>query len=72
MSRLHKALERATGGRPEILPLGAGAPDGESPQTDQPAFAVPWAINDADRPAGARTERARKSEAAPRQEGGKR
>jgi capsular exopolysaccharide synthesis family protein len=54
MSRLHKALERATGGRPEILPPGAGLPDGESPQTGQPAFAVPWAINDADRPAGAR------------------
>ena len=65
MSRLHKALGRATGGRPEILPPGAGAPEGESPQTDQPAFAVPWAINDADRPAGPRAERARDSGQAP-------
>jgi len=57
MSRLHKALERSTGGRPEILPPGAGGQDGERPQADQPAFAVPWAINEADREAGARAER---------------
>jgi len=65
MSRLHKALARATGGRPQILPPGAGAPEGASAQADQPAFAVPWAINDADREAGALGEPARESEAAP-------
>ena len=65
MSRLHKALERSTGGRPGILPPGAGGQDGEAPQADQPAFAVPWAINDADRPAAARGTPARESEATP-------
>ena len=61
MSRLHKALERSTGGRPGILPPGAGGQDGEAPQADQPAFAVPWAINDAEpgRPPRAERPRAR-------------
>jgi general secretion pathway protein A len=65
VSSLHKALERAAGGPPEILPPGTAAPDGAPPQTDQSAFAVPWPINDADRPAGARREPARESETAP-------
>ena len=45
MSRLHGALNRATGGNAPILPPDAGAAETAGQDAGQAAFSVPWSID---------------------------
>lgn len=45
MSRLHRALQRATDGKAPILPADTGVSADQSADGDQPAFSVPWILD---------------------------
>jgi capsular exopolysaccharide synthesis family protein len=45
MSRLHRALSRASEGQPPILPPDAGIPQSGETQAGQAAFTVPWTLD---------------------------
>ena len=47
MSRLHGALQRATEGKAQLVPPDAGASAGQPADANQPAFSVPWALEQA-------------------------
>jgi capsular exopolysaccharide synthesis family protein len=45
MTRLYGALHRATEGKAQILPPGAGIAAGQDTDSSQPAFSVPWSLD---------------------------